>query len=247
MRARFWLDSGTCAFGLSRVPVGRHGSERRACTSIQRTGSRWNLHRTLVLGPIGQWIDGDELMDHRSSFRLGGRDIPRLDDTGTLLNVALHASLGWAQPLAAPARDTAQLDQKGSPDQHTTHVVGYGRHLAAALSLTEQTSWRHAADVAAGYWLQSGWRRLGETSEYSSPTGASIDGSAPPNNAMGDPWCRSRRRGTRLPSPSDRRFLRHRRTAGGESGSLPRLDRLLGWVRSSRSAGGRIHWSRLTR
>jgi len=76
-----------------------------------------DLHRTLVLGPFGQWIDADSLMAYRDTFVLGGRMLPRLNDTGMFLNVALHAALGWANPRIAPIRDCYELARSGSLDR----------------------------------------------------------------------------------------------------------------------------------
>jgi hypothetical protein len=67
-----------------------------------------DLHRTLVLGPFGLWIDPEELLDRSVPFELGGRKVPRLDDTGTLLNVAMHAALGWP-PALLPFRDVLEV------------------------------------------------------------------------------------------------------------------------------------------
>ena len=80
-------------------------------------GIEIDLHRTLVLGPFGQWIDADELMTNLDTFVVGGRTLPRLDDTGMFLNVALHAALGWAHPRIAPIRDCYELAASVSLDQ----------------------------------------------------------------------------------------------------------------------------------
>ena len=79
-------------------------------------GIEIDLHRTLVLGPFGLWIDPEELLDRRESFVLAGRKIGRLDDTGMLLNVAMHASLGWRPPKLVPLRDVLQVSLVGEPD-----------------------------------------------------------------------------------------------------------------------------------
>lgn len=71
-----------------------------------------DLHRTLVIGPFGLWIRPEELLDRSASFDLGGRRVPRLDDTGMLLNVAMHASLGFRPPRLAPLRDVAEVTRR---------------------------------------------------------------------------------------------------------------------------------------
>ena len=78
-----------------------------------------DLHRTLVLGPFGLWIRPEELLEREATFTLGGRRIRRLDDTGMLLNVAMHASLGWRSPRLVPLRDVLQVSSAGDVDWDT--------------------------------------------------------------------------------------------------------------------------------
>lgn len=120
-----------------RRPEPRPGWEARfgkASVHVDPTdGIEVDLHRTLVLGPFGQWIDGDELMRHTATFDLGGRSLPRLDDTGALLNVALHAALGWADPRLTPIRDCAELGARGSIDEERLEGWAQAWRLGAAL------------------------------------------------------------------------------------------------------------------
>jgi Uncharacterised nucleotidyltransferase len=75
-----------------------------------------DLHRTLVLGPYGLWIDPEELLDRVVPFTLGGRQLPRLDDTGMFVNVAMHAALGSETPRLVPLRDIAEFAAGCEPD-----------------------------------------------------------------------------------------------------------------------------------
>jgi hypothetical protein len=68
-----------------------------------------DLHRTLVVGPFGLWVDPDELFAGTAPFSLGGRTLRRLDDTSLFLHACMHASLGWWPPLLMPVRDVAQV------------------------------------------------------------------------------------------------------------------------------------------
>ena len=72
---------------------GRHGSARR--------GRRLevDLHRTLVSGPFGLWIEPHVLFEHTDTFRLGGKAFRRLDDSALFLHACVHASLGHGPPL----------------------------------------------------------------------------------------------------------------------------------------------------
>ena len=100
-----------------------------------------DLHRTLVLGPFGLWIKPEEMLERAVPFGLGDRQIPRLDDTGMLLNVALHASLGFRPPRLVPLRDVAQVSGTGSVDWETL------TRWAAEWRLAEV--FRHAFTTAA--------------------------------------------------------------------------------------------------
>lgn len=75
-----------------------------------------DLHRTLVLGAFGLWIEPDRLFDHTVEFRLGGRSLRRFDDTMLLLHACMHASLGLWPPLTLPVRDVAQVAWFGEID-----------------------------------------------------------------------------------------------------------------------------------
>jgi len=68
-----------------------------------------DLHRTLVVGPFGLWIDLDELFTGTAPLNIGGRVIRRLDDTSLFVHACMHASLGWWPPLLMPVRDVAQV------------------------------------------------------------------------------------------------------------------------------------------
>ena len=96
-------------------------------------GIEVDLHRTFVLGPFGQWIDGDELLANTDVFTLGGRCLPRLDDTGALLNVALHAVLGWATTRLVPVRDCVEVCAAGRVDGPRLARWARAWHLGAVL------------------------------------------------------------------------------------------------------------------
>lgn len=102
-----------------RLPEPRPGFDRRfgkAATHCDADGLEVDLHRTLVLGPVGLWIDPDEMASHAAAFELGGQSFERFDDTGLLLNACLHATLGWSPPLPIPLRDIGQILSMGVID-----------------------------------------------------------------------------------------------------------------------------------
>lgn len=114
----------TCALlaGLGferRLPEPRAGFDERfgkAAVHSNGDGVEIDLHRTLVLGPFGLWMDPDELFGRTATLRLGGREVRRLDDTALLLHACMHASLGWNPPLLMPLRDVAQVASVGEID-----------------------------------------------------------------------------------------------------------------------------------
>jgi Uncharacterised nucleotidyltransferase len=78
-----------------------------------------DLHRTLVLGPFGIWMRPEALLHSAVSFEVGGRRIARLDDTGLLLNTAMHAALGSWPPRLVPLRDVHEVTRGGSVEWST--------------------------------------------------------------------------------------------------------------------------------
>jgi hypothetical protein len=99
-----------------------------------------DLHRTLVLGPFGLWLRAEELLERSTTFALGGRAIPRLDDTAMLLNVAMHASLGFRPPRLAPLRDVFEVARNGRVEWGTLAAWASRWRLAAVLQHAFRTA-----------------------------------------------------------------------------------------------------------
>jgi hypothetical protein len=94
-----------------RLPEPRPGFDERfgkAAVHTNGDGVEVDLHRTLVLGPFGLWLDPEELFRRTDLLALGGRKVRRLDDITLLLHACVHASLGWVPPRLMPLRDVAQ-------------------------------------------------------------------------------------------------------------------------------------------
>jgi hypothetical protein len=100
-----------------------------------------DLHRTLVVGPFGLWIDLDELFAGTTSFSLGGRSLRRLDDTSLFLHACIHASLGWWPPLLMPVRDVTQVASYAKVDWDLVAQRTRRWRLAAVV--------RHALETAS--------------------------------------------------------------------------------------------------
>ena len=104
---------------LRQRPEPRAGFDVRfgkAAVHKHDDGAEVDLHRTLVLGPFGLWLDPDELFARSAWFELGGRKVRCLDDTACFVNACLHAALGWSPPLWMPVRDVAQILEVGEID-----------------------------------------------------------------------------------------------------------------------------------
>jgi hypothetical protein len=102
-----------------KFPEPRPGFRARfghtAC-HVDDAGFELDLHRTLVAGPFGLWMDPEELFDHTAKFELGGSVLHRLDDSAAFVHACLHAALGHRPPLLMPVRDVAQLVSRPTLD-----------------------------------------------------------------------------------------------------------------------------------
>lgn len=108
---------------------------------VSEEGVEVDLHRAPIAGPFGQWIRSNELFDMRSSFRLGGRDLPRLSDSALLVHACVHSSLGARPPLLLPLRDVVQTARSPAVDWDIVMDVATRWKLRAVLA--------HAFDSAA--------------------------------------------------------------------------------------------------
>jgi hypothetical protein len=97
---------------LRQLPEPRPGfDERFGKAAVWTKGDRIevDLHRTLVVGPFGLWIEPEDLVQRTETFALGGRSLLRLDATAMFLHACMHAVLGWTPPLLWTLRDVAQM------------------------------------------------------------------------------------------------------------------------------------------
>ncbi|HEY7661153.1 MAG TPA: nucleotidyltransferase family protein [Actinomycetota bacterium] len=115
----------------------------KSATHTDEQGYQVDLHRTLVLGAFGLWLDPEELLGHTGTFTLAGRNVERLDTTGMLLNAALHASLGSSPPLLVPLRDVAQLAHDPGVDWGRLAAWSARWHLAAPLAFAFRSASEH--------------------------------------------------------------------------------------------------------
>jgi hypothetical protein len=118
---------------------GRFGKD---ATFVARSGWEIDLHRTLVLGPYGFWVDCDELLSRSPAFvSLGGTSVAVLDPDAAFVHACYNAALADDPPRVAALRDVAQMAIAGSVDPGETFSLaqrwkGVGV-VRRALAITE--------------------------------------------------------------------------------------------------------------
>jgi hypothetical protein len=125
------------------LPEPRPGFDERfgkAASHTAPNGLSLDLHRTLVVGPFGLWLDPEELFRTTVPFSVGGRVMRRLNDSGLLIHACMHASLGWASPLLLTVRDVAQVALQADVDWASFEDFARRWRLRAVV--------RHAFDTA---------------------------------------------------------------------------------------------------
>lgn len=73
------------------------------------TGWEVDLHRVLVLGPYGLWVDEPSLMAGIAVLRVGGLDLPSLDPPRSFIHACYNAVLADDPPRLIALRDVAQM------------------------------------------------------------------------------------------------------------------------------------------
>lgn len=122
VRGQDWRKAAAIleALGYQRgLPEPRAGFDERfgKASEFRRScGIEVDLHRTLVVGPFGLWIEPNVLFEDTTVLPLWGRTLTRLNDTMLQLHACMHASLGWWPPLKVPVRDVAQVAHFGQVD-----------------------------------------------------------------------------------------------------------------------------------
>jgi hypothetical protein len=102
------------------LPEPRAGFDERfgSAANFRREdgGIEVDLHRNLVLGPFGLWVESRALFEGVTDLPLWGRTFKRLNDSLLQLHACIHASLGGLPPLTVPVRDVAQVAHYGKVD-----------------------------------------------------------------------------------------------------------------------------------
>ncbi len=119
-----------------RLPEPRRGFDERfgkAATHIGPDGVQIDLHRTLVLGPFGLWMEPEGLFEGTTELSIGGRAFRRLDDTRAFLHACMHAVLGSRRVRLVPLRDVAQIAAIGDVDWAELDVLADRWRLRAVV------------------------------------------------------------------------------------------------------------------
>jgi hypothetical protein len=147
VRGEDWHRASSILEGVGyrrRLPEPRARFDERfgKASEFRREGGiEVDLHRTLVVGPFGLWVDAGALFAGTTEFRLWDRSINRLDDTFLQLHACMHASLGWWPPLRVPVRDVAQVAHYAAVDWESLAERAARWKLRAVI--------RHAMDTAS--------------------------------------------------------------------------------------------------
>jgi hypothetical protein len=105
---RALVDAG----GARRYREVRPGFDRRFGKGVCIVApSRYetDLHRTLVMGPFGLWLDLTAMWSSPQPFRVGGRELLALGVEARFISACYHAALGDSVPRLGQLRDVAQL------------------------------------------------------------------------------------------------------------------------------------------
>jgi hypothetical protein len=97
---------------LRCVPELRPGFELRFgkdATLQSAGGSEVDLHRTLVVGPYGLWVDRQELFERRATITVGGVNLDVLDAEAAFLHACYNAALADDPPRLIAVRDVCQM------------------------------------------------------------------------------------------------------------------------------------------
>jgi hypothetical protein len=147
------------------MPELRRGFDRRfgkEATLVTRNGWQIDLHRTLVLGPFGLWVDAGDLFARPCSVTIGGVTMATLNQEASFLHACYNAALADDPPRLIAVRDVCQVALAGHLDPSVVEAMArrwragavISRALALASDLFGQELWR--LPMAASFATRSG-------------------------------------------------------------------------------------------
>lgn len=136
-----------------KMPEVRPGFERRfgkEATLLDRNGWEIDLHRTLVVGPFGLWVDQDDLFARPGSLSIGGVAVATLNEEASFLHACYNAALADDPPRLIAVRDVYQLALAAHPEPAV--VEDMARHWRATAVIVR------ALELASNLFGQELWR-----------------------------------------------------------------------------------------
>jgi hypothetical protein len=147
------IDLLEAAGGRRRLPELRPGFDRRFgkdATLVLTSGWQVDLHRTLVVGPFGLWIDERDMFDRPVSLIIGGVNVATLNPEASFLHACYNAALADDPPRLIAVRDVCQVASFGVADPglveemarrwRATSVIS--RALSLAADMVGHELWR---------------------------------------------------------------------------------------------------------
>jgi hypothetical protein len=135
------------------VPELRPGFDRRLgkeATLVTESGWEIDLHRTLVVGPFGLWIDEADLFARPGALSIGGVTMATVNQEAAFLHACYNAALADDPPRLIAVRDVCQVALAGNPEPNLVEEMALRwratavivRALALASDLLGQELWR---------------------------------------------------------------------------------------------------------
>jgi hypothetical protein len=143
------------AIGARRpVPELRPGFDSRfgkEATLVADSGVELDLHRTLVVGPYGLWIDARRLLARRpDTMKVGGVVLPVLDASAAFVHACYNAVLADDPPRMIALRDVAQIALSGRFEaEEAVRLASEWRGQAVVAKAVELVQCRLGIDLSA--------------------------------------------------------------------------------------------------
>jgi hypothetical protein len=131
----------------------RFGKE---ATLVAPAGWQLDLHRTLVLGPYGLWVDAERLWSGVARLRIGATELPALPPETAFVHACLNASVADATPRLLAVRDVAQFLSGGAVDPDVVDGLARRWHAEAVVAAAVA---RATCLFGAGVTTDARWRR----------------------------------------------------------------------------------------
>ncbi len=101
------------------LPELRPGFDQRFgkdATLVTRSGWEVDLHRRLVVGPFGLWVDEGDLFARPTPLSIGGVTMVTLNQEASFLHACYNAALADDPPRLIAVRDVCQVALAGAPE-----------------------------------------------------------------------------------------------------------------------------------